>query len=110
MKLLSWFLNPEVPETAAAIARSIVCRYPPSMDTAPVRRITPSRMEKILEDAYAKAIEFNSKNKMGWLSKARFGNAFRWELRDLGYTPEFVEMATEGLIVYLTKKSSQSGS
>lgn len=110
MKILSWFLNPEISETATAIARSIATRYPPSMDTAAVKRISPSRMEKILEDAYAKAVEFNRNKKMGWFSKARFGNVFRWELKELGYTPEFIEVATEGLIVYLTRKSPQSAS
>lgn len=76
------------------------------MDKAELKRISASRLEKILEDAYSRAIEFNRNQKMGWFTKARFGNAFRWELAELGYTPKFIEVATEGLIVYLTRKSS----
>jgi hypothetical protein len=38
--------------------------------------------------------------------KARLGNTFRWELTDKGYSKPFVEMATEGLIVYITRKNA----
>jgi hypothetical protein len=108
MKMLSWLINPEINKVAETIARSIATRYPPTMDRASVKKISASRLEKILENAYSKAVEFNQNKKMGWFSKARFGNAFRWELKELGYSKEFIEMATDGLIVYLTRSSARS--
>ena len=32
------------------------------------------------------------------------GNTFRWELQEMGYSQKFVEAATEGMIVYITRK------
>ena len=36
--------------------------------------------------------------------KARLANAFKWELKELGYSEKFVEVATEGLVVYTTTR------
>ena len=37
----------------------------------------------------------------------RLGNAFRWELTELGYSKMFVETATEGLVVYVSRKDTE---
>jgi hypothetical protein len=41
---------------------------------------------------------------LGVYKKARLGNTFRWELEEMGYSEKFIELATEGLIVYITRK------
>ncbi|NJK42488.1 MAG: hypothetical protein HC937_01785 [Aquincola sp.] len=40
------------------------------------------------------------------MGKAKLGNAFRWELTELGYRKDFVELATEAVIVYLSRKKA----
>ena len=41
--------------------------------------------------------------KLGIYKKAKLGNTFKWELKEMGYDEKFTETATEGLIVYLTR-------
>ena len=59
-----------------------------------------------MEETCAKAVEYQQEHKLGWFSKARLGNAFRWELTERGYTKEFVDLATEALVVSLTKSKA----
>ena len=68
------------------------------------RKISQKRLTSILEDTFTRAIEFKRQHKLGVYKKARLGNTFRWELQEMGYSEKFVEVATEGLIVYITRK------
>ena len=52
-----------------------------------------------------KAVAYKNEHKLGVYKKARLGNTFRWELEALGYSKKLIETATEGLVVYLTRKS-----
>jgi len=45
-------------------------------------------------------------HKLGWYKKAKLGNEFKWELKEIGYDEKFIDVATEGLIVYVTRPSS----
>jgi hypothetical protein len=69
------------------------------------RRISQKRLSTILEESFNKAIAFKTEHKLGVYKKARLSNTFRWELTELGYSDRFVETATEGLVVYISRKS-----
>lgn len=90
---------------AKDLAQQIAKRYPPALDASSTKKISVNRVTKVLEDALSRASEFTQTNKLGAIGKARLGNAFKWELKELGYTERFVDVATEGLIVYVTRKS-----
>ena len=109
MGLFQRFSSKAVDTFAKTLAQDIAKRYPPSLDTAAEKKISQNRVSRILEDAYAKAIAFHREHKLGVYRKARLGNTFRWELTELGYSKPFVEMATEGLVVYISRKSSPGG-
>lgn len=98
------FSNKELDAFAKSLATSLVRRYPPSLDKAESRRISVTRVSKVLEDVLEKAAEYNRNNKLGVYKKARLGNQFKWELKELGYSDEFIDLATEGLIVYMSRK------
>jgi hypothetical protein len=70
--------------------------------------ISPNRVTKVLEEAVGKAVKYNQEKKLGMFGKAKLGNTFRWELKELGYSDRFVELATEALIVYITRKPGES--
>ena len=105
MAILDRFSSKDVDQFAKSLALEISKRYPPSLDQAKEKKISQNRIARVLEDAYKKATDFKSEKRLGVYRKARLGNTFRWELTDLGYSKPFVEMATEGLIVYITRKS-----
>ena len=58
------------------------------------------------------AADYGKKNRLGVYKKARLANSFKWQLAELGYSEKFVEIATEGLVVYTTRgggKESKQG-
>lgn len=105
LKLLQRLSSKDVDQFAKSLAADISKRYPPSLDQSKEKKISQNRIAKVLEEAYRKAIQFEATKNLGVYRKARLGNTFRWELTELGYSKPFVEMATEGLIIYITRKS-----
>lgn len=89
---------------AKGLAQDLAKRYPPALDKGSERKVSQKRLTNILEDTFSRAIEFKRQHKLGVYKKARLGNTFRWELQEMGYSEKFVEIATEGLIVYITRK------
>lgn len=103
------FKPPPIGEFAKTLAQDIAKRYPPALDSQAGKRPSVNRLTRIIEDACAKAVTFNKEQSLGWLSKAKLGNAFRWELTELGYQKDFVELATEAVVVHLSRKVSKGG-
>jgi hypothetical protein len=103
MGLFSLFSSKEINAFANDLATSLAKRYPPALDVSPDKRVSENRLTKVLEDTLAQAVEFQSTHKLGMFGKAKLGNEFKWKLKDLGYTEKFIEVATEGLMVHLTR-------
>jgi len=104
MNLLDWLTGKFVDEFAKELAQGIAKRYPSTMESGGERKISAKGISNILEGFYQKAVEFKRDKKLGFIRTAKLGNSFRWELKELGYSDKFIEVATEGLIVYLTRK------
>jgi len=103
MALFGSVSGKQVDEFAKTLAQELAKRYPPALDKGGERRISQKRMTTILEDTFNRAAEFRKQHRLGVYKKARLGNTFRWELQEMGYSEGFVELATEGLIVYITR-------
>lgn len=104
MGLFGSVSSKDVDQFAKTLAQNLAKRYPPALDKGGERKISQKRLTAILEDTFNRAMEFKRQNKLGVYKKARLGNTFRWELQEMGFSEKFVETATEGLIVYMTRK------
>lgn len=104
MNILAWFSAKDVDGIAKKLADELSKKYPPSSEKDKQKKISEKRLTRILEELYDEAIEFRNNQKLGVYKKARLGNTFRWELHNLGYSDEFVNVATEGMVVYLSRK------
>lgn len=105
MGLLSTFSsNSPVVAFAKSLAQDIGKRYPPALDQQPGKRPSVNRLTRIMEDACKKAVDFQAEHKLGWLGKAKLGNSFRWELTEMGYQKDFVDFATEAVVVHVSRK------
>jgi hypothetical protein len=104
MALFGSVTGKDVDRFAKELAEDISKQYPPALDQAGSRTLSDKRLTRILEDACTKAAAYKEQHKLGVYKKARLGNTFRWELEELGYTKKFIETATEGLVVYITRK------
>ena len=103
MGLFSILSSKEVDAFAKSLAQDLAKRYPPTMENSESSKISEKRITAILEQTFEKASEFQANKKLGVYKKARMGNSFRWELTELGYSEKFVDLATEGLVVYMTR-------
>jgi hypothetical protein len=104
MPLFGSVSSKDVDKFAVSLAEDLAKRYPPALDKGSERKISQKRLTSILEEIFARAIDFKRQHKLGVYKKARLGNTFRWELQEMGYSEKFVELATEGLVVYITRK------
>lgn len=106
MGLFDWFSGKAVDEFAKSLAQDLAKRFPPSMESGGERKISPKGISNILETLYEKAVAFKTEKKLGMFRTAKLSNIFRWELKELGYSSEFIEVATEGLVVYMTRNKN----
>lgn len=103
MGILSAVIGKHVEEFANELAQSLAKRYPSAMEANKSRPVSEARLTKILEDVLVRAQGFQRENRLGMFGKAKLGNEFRWRLKELGYSEKFIEVATEGLMVYLAR-------
>lgn len=106
MGLLSIFSSKDIDEMAHSLVQELVKRYPPSLDKPGATKISVARITRILEDLYGRAARFREEKRLGLYKKARLSNTFKWALKEQGYSSAFIDMATEGLIVYMSRKVS----
>lgn len=104
--ITSLLVRAPVDSFAKTLAGDIAKRYPPALDQQTGKRPSVNRLTRIMEDAVQKAVVFHGEHKLGWLGKAALGNAFRWELTELGYQKDFVDFATEAVVVHVSRKAT----
>lgn len=104
MGLMGFMVGKQTDEMARNLAGELAKKFPPSIESRKQKKISEKRITRILEDVYKKAVSYRDERSLGVYSKARMGNTFRWELESLGYSEGFVKMATEGMVVYLTRR------
>lgn len=98
------FRKAPISQFAKQLANEVSKRYPQHVDADSSKRPSVNRLTRIVEDVSEKALAFQAEHRLGWLGKAQLGNAFRWELKERGYRQDFIDLATEALIVYISKK------
>lgn len=101
------FGSTDIRSFAKSLAADVSKRYPPHLDKEPGKRPSVNRLTRIMEDTCKKAALFQSEHGLGWMGKARLSNAFSWELRELGYQKDFVDFATEAVVVHLSRNNSK---
>jgi len=104
------FSSKHITEFATTLANTLAKRYPPALDINPEKKVSQARLTKVLEETLAQAAEFQRQHKLGMFGKAKLGNEFKWQLKELGYTEKFIDVATEGLMIYVTRGAPPSGS
>lgn len=90
---------------AGSLAQDVARRYPPAIANNPARVVSPQRLSDILEEVFSRATDYGREHKLGWYKRARLGNEFKWELKEMGYDEKFIDMATGRLIVCLSRRA-----
>lgn len=105
--LFDWLNTKAIDEFAKALARDFARRYPPSMESEHNRAAT-KKLAAAIDEIYARADKFKQRYKLGVYKKAKLGNVFKWELKELGYSEAFIDQVTDGLVLSLARKGNPS--
>ena len=103
MGILDFLNTKDLDEFATGLAADMGRRFPPASEarTDPAAR---NQVQVILEGLGARAVRYNEQHKLGVYRKAKLANAFKWKLKELGYSAEFVDRATRDLATRLAIK------
>ena len=102
-KLISYLLSSAAAEFGDSLAKRLSTLYPVALDKPGAKKVSANRMASILERLYADARSYRHAHHLGYIGRARMSHAFKWRLLEIGYSKEVIDMATEGLVVYLYK-------
>jgi len=103
MGILKFLDTTEIEEFATVLAMDLGRRFPPTSEA----RTDPGAAHQkkvILDGLAARAARYRHQNKLGIYKKAKLGNVFKWKLKDLGYSSEFVDRATKEIITRVATK------
>ncbi|MCL6689232.1 hypothetical protein M8R19_10955 [Pseudomonas sp. R3.Fl] len=103
VSLIAFFTGSDAREYAVGLAEELAKALPPKLLDGSTKVLSANKITKILEAVYAKAADFRVSSGIGFMRQAMFANAFRWRLSELGYSDQFVKLATEGLVLAMTK-------
>ena len=98
--MFSFFNTEQIEEFATTLAADLGRRFPPSSEA----RTDPGathQLKVILDGLAARAVRYHEEHKLGIYRKAKLGNVFKWNLRELGYSNEFSEHATKEIVTRL---------
>ncbi|MEC5387663.1 hypothetical protein VVD49_18160 [Uliginosibacterium sp. H3] len=105
MGLLSDIFSKAPVVFADELVVKIARQFPPASEAQLGKKGAQRRLEGVIEPVMQDIDIFQQKNRLGWIGKARFGNAVRWRLIEKGYSKGFSEAITEGVIRQITVQS-----
>ena len=88
---------------ARQLAATLAKDLPPRLMEAQRGTMSVNRITRQLEKTYKAAADYQREQRIGFIRRAVLANGFRWELKNIGYPDDFVEVAIEGLVVELSR-------
>ncbi len=95
--MLSWFDAKEARAFGEALAEYFAERIPVDSDLK--EKKFAARTQQVLTKLAQQVEQFRRTHKLNVFKKAQLGNAFKWKLRDAGYTQAYVDELTEWLML-----------
>lgn len=92
---------------AREIALKIATHYPANSE---IKLKTPGgkkRLSGLIEAVMRDVNNYQSQKNMGWIRKARFGNEIKWQLKEKGYSVEFIDAIVNGVVTHLATLSGE---
>jgi hypothetical protein len=93
---------------AEQLVNELTRRYPPVMAKGEGRKLSPQAVTNILETVIGKAVSKSQEWDLGVVGKAKLGNGVKWALKEKGYPDKFIEIVTEALVVYMTRRAAEA--
>jgi hypothetical protein len=88
-----------LPKTfGAQMADRIERQFPAATESKLVKAGARRRLEGVLNPIKEELETFQRTHRLGWIGKAKLANEFRWAMTEKGYSKEFVDALTEGVV------------
>ena len=102
--ILRYFSHVAEKKLAKELVEKLVKELPPELMENRRKVLSVNKITRLLENSYKIAGGYQKENKIGFIKRAILANTFKWELKNKGFPDDFVDMATEGLVVALAAK------
>ena len=89
---------------ASEIASAIAAQVSAKLLRENRQALSVNKITRVLEKAFLQASAYQAAQRMGFVRRSLFANAFQWALKEQAYPQDFVVMATEGLVVAISAK------
>jgi hypothetical protein len=100
----SFFCTSEDKALVRLLTLQLQKELPPALLENQKKVLSVNKISRLLEKTYQKLSEHYRPLKINFVKRAAIANQFKWELKNSGYSEDFIDVATEGLIVELMKK------
>jgi len=97
--MLSWLDAGEAQKFGTALALFFMEKMP--LEANQNEGKFKAKAQQVLVKMAQQAETFRRTNKLNAYKKAKLGNAFKWQLKDAGYDPVYVDELTEWLVLRL---------
>lgn len=91
----------EIEDFAIALAREFAGRFPPDAGRDDAQ--ATARLARTIDEICERAASFQRREQLGMFRRAKFGTAFKLELKHAGFPPEFVDSLTRRLLLVMAK-------
>ena len=89
---------------ACELASTIAAQVSAKLLRENSKALSVNKITRVLEKAFLQASAYQTAQRMGFVRRSLFANAFQWALKEQAYPQAFVAMATEGLLVAISAK------
>lgn len=102
MIVRDWLRRKEIENFATDLARDLGRRFPPAGEKRTDKGAS-NQLAAISAGLRERGVGFSRTQGLGVYGKAKLGNSFRWQLKELGYSEKFIESVTHELVLSLTQ-------
>ena len=89
---------------ACEVAKTIAAQVSAKLLQENRQALSVNKITRVLEKAFLQASAYQAAQRMGFVRRSLFANAFQWALKEQAYPQDFVVMATEGLLMAISAK------
>ena len=91
---------------ARELVQRLVKELPPHLMESRRQVLSINKITRLLEKTYQSAGAYRREHGIGFIRRAVLANTFKWELKSSGYPDDFIDVATEGLVVEISKSGA----
>lgn len=108
MSILRFFSHAAEKEFADQLVERLTKELPPRLMAEHNKVLSVNKITRLLERSGQLASVYQTEHGLGFIKRAVLANHFKWTLKNSGYPDDFVDVATESIVVALSKANGSN--